>query len=179
MEDYHQIKVSNFNFFSFYKLISKHESPKTFLLLTKNFKSVFKEIKRSMILIKAAGGIVSNEANKYLFIFRNGKWDLPKGKIEKGEKSRIAAIREVQEECGINIDSCGDKVCNTYHIYEINGAMVIKKTAWYWMRANKQKKLVPQLEEGITDARWLSAGNLMLVRQNTYPLIKDLINVIG
>ena len=57
--------------------------------------------------------------------------------------------------------------------------MVIKKTAWYWMRANKQKKLVPQLEEGITDARWLSAGNLMLVRQNTYPLIKDLINVIG
>ena len=179
MEDYHQIKVSNFNFFSFYKLISKHESPKTFLLLTKNFKSVFKEIKRSMILIKAAGGIVSNEADKYLFIFRNGKWDLPKGKIEKGEKSRIAAIREVQEECGINIDSSGDKVCNTYHIYEINGAMVIKKTAWYWMRANKQKKLVPQLEEGITDARWLSSGNLMLVRQNTYPLIKDLINVIG
>ena len=179
MEDYHQIKVSNFNFFSFYKLISKHESPKTFLLLTKNFKSVFKEIKRSMILIKAAGGIVSNEADKYLFIFRNGKWDLPKGKIEKGEKSRIAAIREVQEECGINIESSGDKVCNTYHIYEINGAMVIKKTAWYWMRAIKQKKLIPQLEEGITDARWLSAGNLMLVRQNTYPLIRDLINVIG
>jgi hypothetical protein len=61
----------------------------------------------------------------------------------------------------------------------MNGAMVIKKTAWYWMRAIKQKKLVPQLEEGITDARWLSAGNLMLVRQNTYPLIRDLINVIG
>ena len=56
--------------------------------------------------------------------------------------------------------------------------MVIKKTAWYWMRAIKQKKLVPQLEEGITDARWLSAADLMLVRQNTYPLIKDLINVI-
>ncbi len=131
-----------------------------------------------MILIKSAGGIVSNETNKYLFIFRNGKWDLPKGKIEKGENSRVAAVREVQEECGIWIDSCRDKVCNTYHIYKINGAMVIKKTAWYWMRAIKQKKLVPQLEEGITDARWLSAADLMLVRQNTYPLIKDLINVI-
>jgi hypothetical protein len=56
--------------------------------------------------------------------------------------------------------------------------MVIKKTAWYWMRAIKQKKLIPQLEEGITDARWLSTGDLMLVRQNTYPLIRDLINVL-
>jgi hypothetical protein len=178
IEDYQELKVSDFDFFSFYKRISNHQSPKTFLLLTKKFKSVFKEIKRAMILIKAAGGIVSNEANKYLFIFRNGKWDLPKGKIEKGENSRVAAVREVQEECGIRIDSCRDKVCNTYHIYEINGAMVIKKTAWYWMRAIKQKKLIPQLEEGITDARWLSTGDLMLVRQNTYPLIRDLINVL-
>lgn len=131
-----------------------------------------------MILIKAAGGIVSNEASKFLFIFRNGKWDLPKGKIEKGENSRVAAIREVQEECGISIDSSGDKICNTYHIYEINGVLVIKKTSWYWMRADKQEKLIPQLEEGITDARWLSPGDLMLVRQNTYPLIRDLLNVI-
>ena len=132
-----------------------------------------------MILIKAAGGIVSNEASKFLFIFRNGKWDLPKGKIEKRENSRVAAIREVQEECGISIDSSGDKICNTYHIYEINGGLVIKKTAWYWMRADKQEKLIPQLEEGITDARWLSPGDLMLVRQNTYPLIRDLLNVIN
>ena len=178
MEDYQELKGSDFDFFSFYKLISNHESPKIFLLLTKDFKSVFKGIKRSMILIKAACVIVSNEANKYLFIFRNGKWDLPKGKIEKGENSRVAAVREVQEECGIRIDSSRDKFCNTYHIYKINGVLVIKKTAWYWMRAIKQKKLVPQLEEGITDARWLSAGDLMLVRQNTYPLIRDLINVI-
>jgi 8-oxo-dGTP pyrophosphatase MutT (NUDIX family) len=178
IEDYQELKGSNFDFFSFYKLICNHESPKIFLLLSKDFKSIFKGIKRSMILIKAAGGIVSNEGKKYLFIFRNGKWDLPKGKIEKGENSRVAAVREVQEECGISIDRSGDKVCNTYHIYEINGAMVIKKTAWYWMRAHKQEKLVPQLEEGITDARWLSPGDLMLVRQNTYPLIRDLLNVI-
>jgi 8-oxo-dGTP pyrophosphatase MutT (NUDIX family) len=178
MEDYQELKVSDFDFFKFYKLISHYESPKIFLLLTKDFKSVFKGIKRFMILIKAAGGIVSNEANKYLFIFRNGKWDLPKGKIEKGENSRVAAIREVQEECGISIDSSGDKICNTYHIYEIKGDLIIKKTAWYWMIAEKQEKLIPQLEEGITDARWLSPGDLMLVRQNTYPLIRDLLKVI-
>ncbi len=178
MEDYQELKVAEFDFFKFYKLISHLENPKIFLLLTRDFKSVFKGIKRSMILIKAAGGIVSNEANKYLFIFRNGKWDLPKGKIEKGENSRVAAIREVQEECGISIDSSGDKIGNTYHIYEIKGDLVIKKTAWYWMRAEKQEELIPQLEEGITDARWLSPGDLMLVRQNTYPLIRDLLKVI-
>lgn len=131
-----------------------------------------------MTLIKAAGGLVSNEENKYLFIFRNGKWDLPKGKLDKEESSRVAAIREVQEECGIMVDSSGDKICNTYHIYEINGARVLKKTSWYWMRADNQENLIPQAEEGITDARWLAAGDFMLVRQNTYPLIRDLINVV-
>ncbi len=131
-----------------------------------------------MTLIKAAGGLVSNEENKYLFIFRNGKWDLPKGKLDKGENSRVAAIREVQEECGISVDSSGDKICNTYHIYEMNGARVLKKTSWYWMRADHQENLIPQAEEGITDARWLAAGDFMLVRQNTYPLIQDLIKVV-
>lgn len=131
-----------------------------------------------MKLIKAAGGLVSNEENKYLFIFRNGKWDLPKGKLDKGESSRVAAIREVQEECGISIDSSGERICKTYHIYEMNGSVVMKKTSWYWMRADNQKDLIPQAEEGITDARWLAPGDFMLVRQNTYPLIRDLIKVV-
>jgi hypothetical protein len=178
IEDYQELKAANFDFLKFYQLVNNIKNPKIFLLLTPDFKSVFKGIKRTMVLIKAAGGIVSNEANKYLFIFRNGKWDLPKGKIEKGEKSRVAAIREVQEECGISIDSIGDKICNTYHVYEFKGSLVLKKTAWYWMRSIKQKKLVPQLEEGITDARWLSPGDWMLVRKNTYPLIRGLLNAI-
>lgn len=131
-----------------------------------------------MLNIKAAGGLVSNEENKYLFIFRKGKWDLPKGKLDKGETLRVAAVREVQEECGITIDSSGDKICNTYHIYEVEGQPVMKKTTWYWMRADKQPELVPQLEEDITDARWLAAGDFMLVRQNTYPLIRDVIRII-
>lgn len=131
-----------------------------------------------MISIKAAGGIVKNEANEYLFIFRNGKWDLPKGKIEKGENSRAAAIREVEEECGIRIESSGDKIVNSYHLYEMSGGTVIKKTSWYWMKAKKKGKLIPQLEEGITDVRWLSKADLSLVQENTYPLIKDLIKII-
>lgn len=128
-------------------------------------------------MIKAAGGLVSNEENKYLFIFRNGKWDLPKGKLDKGENTGVAAVREVHEECGIHIDSLGEKICNTYHVYEMNGEQILKKTTWYQMRSYKQGKLIPQLEEGITDVRWLAAGDFMMVRQNTYPLIRDLLNI--
>ncbi len=132
-----------------------------------------------MEMIKAAGGLVSNEENKYLFIFRKGKWDLPKGKLDKGESFRKAAVREVEEECGITVGSCGDKICKTYHIYEVYGTPVIKKTVWYWMRADNQPDLVPQLEESITDARWLAAGDFMLVMKNTFPLIRDVIKVVS
>lgn len=128
--------------------------------------------------IKAAGGLVSNEENKYLFIFRKEKWDLPKGKLDQDEKTKDAAIREVQEECGVTITRCGDKICKTYHIYEMAGIPIIKKTTWFWMWADNQPNLVPQAEEDITDARWLAPGDFMLVRQNTYPLIRDVIRAV-
>ena len=131
-----------------------------------------------MKLIKAAGGLVKNAENNYLFIFRNGKWDLPKGKLDKAERARQAAVREVQEECGITIDSCGEKICNTYHTYEINDTLILKKTSWYWMQTAKQEKLIPQIEEGITEVCWLDKADLSKVRENTFPLIKDLLKEI-
>ncbi len=129
-----------------------------------------------MRVIKAAGGLVSNEEMHYLFIFRNGKWDLPKGKLDRGETNREAAVREVEEECGIHINSLKGKIGNTYHIYEMNNELILKKTFWYRMKAVKQNILIPQLEEGITDVRWLAPGDFMMIRQNTYPLIRDLLN---
>ncbi len=179
LEDYQEVKSENFKFSKFYDRVRPQETPKTYLLLSRDYKSVFKEIKKSVRLIKAAGGLVSNEENKYLFIFRNGKWDLPKGKLDPGESNRKAAIREVEEECGISISNSGDKICKTYHIYEMNGSLVLKQTSWYWMRADNQAELKPQAAEGITDARWLAPGDFMLVRENTYPLIDDLINVVA
>lgn len=172
------LDVSDFDFSTFYEKAKQLEKPKIFFLLSPQFKPIFKSIKRSMITIKAAGGIVKNESNQCLFIFRNGKWDLPKGKIEEDENSRAAAIREVEEECGIIIEASGEKICNTYHTYEMDGARIIKKTAWYWMKSSKKRKLVPQLEEGISDVRWLAKKDLTLVRENTYPLIKELLSLI-
>ncbi len=129
-----------------------------------------------MKMIKAAGGLVRNEEKRYLFIFRNGKWDLPKGKLDNGETAKVAAVREVEEECGIQINSLGEKICNTYHIYELNNERILKKTSWYQMLAFRQNKLIPQLEEGITDVRCLAPGEFMMIRQNTYPLIRDLLD---
>ncbi|MDP3469799.1 MAG: NUDIX domain-containing protein [Daejeonella sp.] len=176
IQDYQVLQVSKFNFFSFYEQARELSSPKVFLLLSKNFKSHFMKIKQSMKMIRAAGGLVSNEEKRYLFIFRNGKWDLPKGKLDSGETIKEAAVREVEEECGIQINSLGEKICNTYHIYEMNHERILKKTSWYRMYAVNQKVLIPQLEEGITDVRWLAPGDFMMIRQNTYPLIRDLLN---
>jgi 8-oxo-dGTP pyrophosphatase MutT (NUDIX family) len=176
IQDYQEIKPSEFKFSRFYAQVRELNSPKIYLLLTKKVKLHFRKIKNSMKMIKAAGGLVNNEDNQYLFIFRNGKWDLPKGKLDPGETPKIAAIREVEEECGIQINKLGLKICNTYHIYEMNDERILKKTSWYRMRAVNQQELIPQLDEGITDARWLAPGDLMMIRQNTYPLIRDLLN---
>jgi 8-oxo-dGTP pyrophosphatase MutT (NUDIX family) len=176
IQDYQELKLSEFKFSRFYEQVKELNCPKIYLLLTKKFKLHFKKIKDSMKLIKAAGGLVSDGSNQYLFIFRNGKWDLPKGKLDSGETAKIAAVREVEEECGIQINKVGQKIYNTYHIYEMNNEPVLKKSSWYRMIALNQQKLIPQLEEGITDARWLAPGDFMMIKQNTYPLIRDLLD---
>lgn len=176
IEDYQEIKVSDFNFSQFYEFAKRLSRPEIFVVREK---SLFRKIRRPMQMIKAAGGLVKNERKEYLFIFRNGKWDLPKGKIEEGEKTRSAAVREVEEECGIRVSSSGKKIANTYHIYELNQQRILKKTSWYKMKAEYQSELVPQFEEGITEVRWLGKGDLMMIRQNTYPLIRDMISSLG
>ena len=179
IEDYQEVKISDFSFSEFYEHAKQIKRSLIFVIRSKEFKSLFRNIKRTLQVIKAAGGLVKSEQGQYLFIFRNGKWDLPKGKVENNEKTRVAAVREVEEECGISILKNGKKICNTYHIYELNDKKILKKTSWYKMKTENQMELIPQLEEGITDARWLGAGDLMMVRQNTYPLIRDLISQIG
>jgi 8-oxo-dGTP pyrophosphatase MutT (NUDIX family) len=178
LEMYQEIDNQEFNFPLFYKKIKAEAIVKDYLILTSKPERLFKDIKKSFKIIKAAGGLVSNEENKYLFIFRNGKWDLPKGKLDPGEKSRKAAKREVEEECGISVSDVRKKICKTWHVYEFNGQKVLKRTAWYHMRAYNQKKLIPQLEEGITKVKWVAPGDFVKIRKNTYPLILDIIAVV-
>ena len=178
-KSYQQIEPKKFSFSDFYAQVKSGALNGTYVINTSKPKKLFKSIRDSLKLIEAAGGLVSNEENRYLFIFRKGKWDLPKGKLDNGEKVREAARREVEEECGIKVNKVKDKICKTWHVYEMGGKIVLKKTTWYFMSAKNQAKLVPQLEEDITEARWIAPGDFGQVRQNTYPLIKDVISVVG
>lgn len=136
-------------------------------------------IKKACIGIKAAGGLVQNSAGEYLFIFRNNKWDLPKGKVEKKEKMKVAAVREVEEECGVRVERLGKRICKTYHVYEINNKPVLKRTNWYEMTIKGCPKLIPQTEEGITEAVWVQRSVIDPMMKNTYPSIVEVLSHIN
>lgn len=162
-----------------YNLIKKSNQTQ-FLFLCKNVKTTLKKFSKSIRLIEAAGGLVRNERKECLVIFRNGVWDLPKGKIEEGEKTRKAALREVEEECGIKVKKAGRKICKTYHIYQQrNQELALKKTHWYRMKAEGQDKLKPQKEEGITKACWFTKEKISVLTKNTYPSIIDVLDTMG
>lgn len=138
-------------------------------VFARNLKEVWTEFKRNFKIIEAAGGAVLNPDHQLLMIYRLGKWDLPKGKIELGEPREMAAIREVEEETGVPRPQIFGILPTTYHIYPLNERLVLKRTYWYAMRIpNGFDFLVPQLEEDILDAAWCSPGEIEEYRKNTY-----------
>ncbi|MBC7654243.1 MAG: NUDIX domain-containing protein, partial [Oligoflexus sp.] len=172
--DYQQIDSQDFDFEKFYQALANNPKSK-FFLLCKNAKVTFKSIKNKIKVIEAAGGFVENEDGKYLFIKRNGRWDLPKGKLEPKEKKKDAAVREVEEECGIKIKKLGKKLIKTYHVYEIKKKPVLKVSHWYQMEAKGKQKLIPQIEEGITEVKWFAKKDWSIIRSNTYSNILDVL----
>lgn len=136
--------------------------------------TLWNEFKAEFKVIKAAGGIVTNELKQLLFIYRHDKWDLPKGKIEKGETLQNAAIREVKEECGFRNLSLKRQVSTTYHIYEEKGRQILKISYWFKM-FSRDKDLIPQIEEGITAVEWVDKAKTAKVFRNTYPNIELLL----
>ena len=124
--------------------------------------------------IEAAGGLVKNEDQELLMIFRNGMWDLPKGKMEKGESPIEAAEREVIEETGIGAIKIGAKLKSTYHIYALRLNQVLKKTHWYEMKTENEMMLIPQQNEGITKAEWMNKEDVEIAIKNTYDSLKEM-----
>jgi len=123
--------------------------------------------------VRAAGGLVLNEAGQMLFIFRHGKWDLPKGKIEDGESDSEAALREVIEECSVFGLSLGEKLLTTWHTYIQEGTPMLKPTEWFLMQHNGNEQARPQESEGISEIRWITTSEIPMVRKNTYPSVID------
>ena len=128
--------------------------------------------------IIAGGGVVVNENNQVLFIYRRKKWDLPKGKLDPGEDIKACAIREVMEETGIRNLTIGNLIIVTTHSYEENGMNMQKETHWFEMKASTidNSILTPQLEEDIEKIEWVSPENLEEYLSETYTTIQQVLN---
>jgi ADP-ribose pyrophosphatase YjhB (NUDIX family) len=122
---------------------------------------------------------VRNSAGEYLLIFRNGKWDLPKGKQEAGEDIKVTAVREVEEECGIDSLELGNLLCVTHHTYRMNGEFMLKHTFWYNMEYKGDAALKPQTEEDIEMCKWVKGEEIAELVKDTYPSIKRVFEVAG
>ena len=129
-------------------------------------------------VIEAAGGLVEHTDGRYLFIYRNDKWDLPKGKIEKNEVIIDAAIREVTEETGVGDLMVTKPLNTTYHVFNSKGKFKLKKTYWFLMKSNYNAPLVPQEEENIQAAVWRPRADFPLLMENAYENIKILLEEI-
>lgn len=137
-------------------------------------KSFFKQFNK----LKTAGGLVYHPASqKYLWIKRLGYWDLPKGKIEQGESSKEAAIREIREECGLSGELfLKHRICSTYHVYEFKNKSILKKNNWYFLEYEGDMTTLPQTEEQITEVCWLDKIEINECLKNTYPSILEVMD---
>ena len=141
----------------------------------KNFEELKKSIWKKFRIVQAGGGLVLNEKKEMLFIFRRGKWDLPKGKMDKGETHEQCAVREVEEETGLKNVVLRKNLLTTYHTYDEGGKHILKESYWYEMSADGSQKLTPQTIEDIHEVKWVAKNNLTEILKNTFPSVKDVI----
>ncbi len=144
------------------------------ILVCEKPKKTWKSFKKRYRIVKAAGGIVKNNNGDTLFIFRNKHWDLPKGKMERNESKEDAAVREVEEECGISNVKIVDFADTTWHVYTYKKQPALKPTYWYNMTYDGNEKLTPQLDEGITDLAWIGEDKFDKIVSKTFPSLQQL-----
>jgi ADP-ribose pyrophosphatase YjhB (NUDIX family) len=146
--------------------VKKLKKLESITFATANKKELVKALKRHFKIIKAAGGVVSKD-NRILLMYRLKKWDLPKGKLDKDEKSRTGAVREVEEECNVKVKP-EHRVCSTWHTYMQNGSRMLKKTKWYAMTCLDDTQMKPQLEEDIEQLIWVDQVQAKILLADSY-----------
>jgi 8-oxo-dGTP pyrophosphatase MutT (NUDIX family) len=143
------------------------------------FHKDLKELKdtffKKFTLVKAAGGFVLNGNNEVLMMFRRGKWDLPKGKLDKKESFEECAVRETGEETGLKRIKLISPLNTTYHTYHEGTRFVLKETRWFKMKVSNEQKLIPQAAEQITKLEWVEKNDLKKYLQNSFPLVNDVL----
>ncbi len=130
---------------------------------------------KKFTIVQAAGGLVRNENDEILLIFRRGKWDLPKGKLDKGESLEECAVREVEEETGLKKIKLVAPLLITYHTYHEGTRFILKESHWYTMKTKSGQQLIPQTEEDIQEIKWVADKELKPYLKNTFPSIVDVL----
>ena len=130
---------------------------------------------KKFTLVQAGGGFVQNDNDEVLMMFRRGKWDLPKGKMDKKETFEQCAIRETEEETGLRKITLISPLITSYHTYHEGTRYVLKETKWFKMKVNGEQSLKPQLEEQITKLEWVGKSDLKKYIGNSFPSINDVL----
>jgi 8-oxo-dGTP pyrophosphatase MutT (NUDIX family) len=141
------------------------------IIFHENFNKLKKEFFKHFKFVKTGGGLVKNKAGEVLLIFRRGKWDLPKGKLDDGETLEECAVREVREETGLKQVKIGKEINTTYHTYIEFGKHILKESHWYMMLSKGDETFKPQVEEDITEILWVKKQDLKNYLDNTFPTI--------
>ncbi len=156
------------------KALKSSKNSKVFLY-HKDMNKLWKGFKKKFPIVEAAGGLVRRTDNKLLFIFRNNKWDLPKGGVEKKELIIDAAKREVKEETGVGDIIVQKKISETYHIFKKGKRFRLKKTYWFKMSTTYMGKTNPQTEEGIEKTKWVSYKNIEDILNDAFENIRIIV----
>ncbi len=139
-----------------------------------NHEEILKKFTKRIPLMVAAGGVVTNQEGKVLFIYRNDKWDLPKGKLDKGESIEVCAIREVMEETGVQDLRIENFLQTTYHVFKNNGVDTLKEVHWFAMKSYYNGKLKGEKKEGIKKVKWKGPKKIQQALENSYVNIRIL-----
>ena len=151
-----------------------HEYRKvSFYFLVLDYDNAKQSVLDRFKVINAAGGVVTKD-DKTLMIFRFGVWDLPKGKLDKDEKFKHCAVREVEEETGVNV-KLGPKVCTTWHTYTLRRKRILKKTKWYAMDCLDDTNMAPQYGESIEEVRWMNDDQVKKVVKDSFKSVRYVI----
>ena len=140
-----------------------------------NLEELKKAFFKKFTLVQAAGGLVKNERGENLLIFRRGKWDLPKGKLDKGESLEECAVREVEEETGLQNIKLLAPLLVTYHTYHEGTKFILKESHWYKMKTQSNQELTPQAEEDIQQVIWVSDKDLSKYMKEAFPSVVDVL----
>lgn len=157
----------------------QHSDARAVIVLSSQPDLYWQQFRQLFTHLVAAGGVVSNALGHTLFIHRRGSWDLPKGKLDPGETLEACAIREVQEETGLQQLSITAPLGSTWHVYPEKGQLILKESVWFKMTSDQADDLIPQTEEDIVEARWVTAEELPDILAGAYPSIQEVMERVA